>query len=351
MLWRLWSRTPLGFKIFGGVVFAILLYGRLIIPIVSGAAQSFYTTYLTYDVPFDYLIAVAFFISLAVWSFFEARNRDHVGKIGSLEQRISTLELDRDNLLNLVKSLELDMEFDDITGIPNENRFRSDIESELNSKNDFEICIVYIDLDHFGEINKEFLWTGANLVIRVLSENIRSEMRRNEHVFKRDKSLRFSQYESSVEIYRRFRGGDEFIILLRGSELDALKFVWYRLVKIFLDTSNAVSDKIDGRRLSFSGAVRQISNSEISFLSSQDKATRMQHIDGIISNLQADTEESKDYIYGFWFMWHSLPKKSLEDGSQEIDLEALYGKKHEEYSKFFEYFSRKKENVFSIKEK
>ena len=88
-------------------------------------------------------------------------------KSKGLEAKISTL---RDLAYN-----------DPITGIPNSNKLKQDIEGDERNP---ARCLVLLDLQNFGEINKKYNhWVGDEY-LRKFSQMVTNTGRRNEYLFK-----------------------------------------------------------------------------------------------------------------------------------------------------------------------
>ncbi|MDS9472080.1 GGDEF domain-containing protein [Sporosarcina pasteurii] len=89
------------------------------------------------------------------------------------------------------------------------NRFQIDewMQSFLGKAKEDEYSIIFFDIDHFKEINDQFGHNIGDEVLRELAQVVQNELKKNEH---------FGRW-----------GGEEFMIILRGSECAA-----YRLAEI-----------------------------------------------------------------------------------------------------------------------
>jgi hypothetical protein len=121
---------------------------------------------------------------------------------------------------------------DSITGIPNSNKLKEDVEK----LHDTGRCLVLLDLKNFGEINKKYNhWVGDEY-LRRFSQMVTDSGRRNEFLFKSRpmKDLQKTPGEErigdEVKAFRKNSGGDEFFILLDGSIVDGLGYL-NRLIK------------------------------------------------------------------------------------------------------------------------
>ena len=97
---------------------------------------------------------------------------------------------------------------DEITGLYNKRFFEFLIDKYENS--DYEIGILFIDLDNFKEINDKYGHHMGDLILKKVGEVIRNSIRDLDYAFR--------------------YGGDEFVILLFTSN-DVLKIISQRLFK------------------------------------------------------------------------------------------------------------------------
>jgi GGDEF domain-containing protein len=135
-------------------------------------------------------------------------------KSKGLEAKISTL---RDLAYN-----------DPITGIPNSNKLRQDIDTGEHTP---LRCLVLLDLQNFGEINKKYNhWVGDEY-LRKFSQMVANTGRRNEYLFKSrpfkasEKPTDEDDRKDEVKAFRKNSGGDEFYILLEGTIIDGLGYL------------------------------------------------------------------------------------------------------------------------------
>lgn len=123
---------------------------------------------------------------------------------------------------------------DPVTGIPNSNKLKADIDGKRHEK---ARCLILLDLKNFGEINKKYShWIGDEY-LRRFAQMVTASSRRNEFLFK-ERPLKGSPKSAPAEevirneakAFRKYSGGDEFYILLEGSVLDGLGYL-NRLIK------------------------------------------------------------------------------------------------------------------------
>jgi len=129
--------------------------------------------------------------------------------IKELNEIKNALHISFKKLEDTIENLYQSSITDPLTRTGNKNFLRKEIQ-KLIEKNNEKFCVVFIDLDHFKEINDFFGHSiGDELIIQV------------------SKSLK--QFMKKDEILTRI-GGDEFILVLR--ECDDIKKVEYRLYNL-----------------------------------------------------------------------------------------------------------------------
>jgi hypothetical protein len=132
------------------------------------------------------------------------------------------------NLETAVSGLE-DLAFcDPITGIPNSNALKREMGKQSQSRR----CLILLDLQNFGQINKKYNHWKGDEYLRRFSEMVTISGRRNESLFKRrplneqpEKSAPGEKHEDDVKAFRKNSGGDEFFILLEGTIIDGLGYL------------------------------------------------------------------------------------------------------------------------------
>ena len=132
------------------------------------------------------------------------------------------------NLADIVANLEDLAYFDPITGLPNATA----LERELTSAPHDQRCLILLDLQDFGRVNKQHSHWKGDEYLRNFSSMISSDSRRNEYIYKdrpKDSSALAASRKGSatdaVKAFRRYEGGDEFYILLRGTIIDGLGYL------------------------------------------------------------------------------------------------------------------------------
>jgi GGDEF domain-containing protein len=177
-----------------------------------------YATVLVITVVFAISTAVLIWLALVVRAALDSRSF-YRNEVKSLRAKVSTL---RDMAYN-----------DPITGIPNSNKLKEDIETKSYDK---PRCLILLDLKNFGQVNKRHNhWIGDEY-LRRFSQMVTESGRRNEFLFKkRPENLQRTPTEEvevkdEVKAFRKNAGGDEFFILLEGTIVDGLGYL-NRLIK------------------------------------------------------------------------------------------------------------------------
>ena len=139
---------------------------------------------------------------------------------------------------NKAKNLEVaifrlqDIAYNDpITGIPNSYA----LDRELKESDELirsGRCLILLDLQNFGLINKKHNhWVGDEY-LRKFSDMVTTSSRRDEFLFKKrpfsestEEKVKPIKGEDDVKAFRRNSGGDEFFILLEGTIVDGLGYL------------------------------------------------------------------------------------------------------------------------------
>jgi diguanylate cyclase (GGDEF)-like protein len=141
------------------------------------------------------------------------------------------------------------------TGIPNEKKFKMDIQHIGNTL----YQLILIDLDNFGNINKKYGHDKGDKIMKLIAQSLYNSMRRDEEIYKREQTLQDSFVK---RIYRKYNKGDEFIFLIKGEQSEAVGFinrVKKEFVKFSKQTEEILGDKID---LNFHAAISPIHPNE-----------------------------------------------------------------------------------------
>ncbi len=148
-----------------------------------------------------------------------------------IEERKRLLELD-----SRVKSAEADAARDVLTGLYNRRHFESLFEGELaySRRHSVPLSLVVLDLDHFKSLNDNFGHQMGDKVLSHFADSLRENLRAEDHAFR--------------------IGGEEFALLLRGTDADGASIMVSRLRDVFLNHPIDVGEKT-GYRISFSSGV------------------------------------------------------------------------------------------------
>lgn len=171
---------------------------------------------------------------------------------------------------------ERDRRLDVITGIPNQKQFREDIakiSGLVSSMTPYQI--IFFDLIEFGNVNKDFGYDKGDEVIEYFATSVSDGMRRDEDIYK----LPIKALESDSDLwrraYRKYTGGDEFLVVLSGSEPDAIGYLnrlQRRIIKEFDPHVQESILKSDKWRIRFNAAIVEIKRND----SEEDVLDRVQ---------------------------------------------------------------------------
>lgn len=117
----------------------------------------------------------------------------------TLEQKVKEKTLERTQVLeNQKKQLDYQAHHDYLTELPNRVKFQKETEKniDINKHNNVKSAILFIDLDHFKNINDSFGHVVGDNVLRITANRIRKCIRKGDFL-------------------ARF-GGDEFVVYING---------------------------------------------------------------------------------------------------------------------------------------
>ena len=128
------------------------------------------------------------------------------------------------NSKRLIYDINIERHTDVITGIPNQTMFIEDVARIKESIQHGELFqIILLDIDNFGSINKNYGYFKGDEIIRAIARELFYSMRRNESIYK---NKFISNDEPLTEkVYRKYNGGDEFIIIIKGVQDEAIGFI------------------------------------------------------------------------------------------------------------------------------
>ena len=130
-----------------------------------------------------------------------------------------------ETLFQQIRDKDLLRMLDIVTGIPNQLKWEKDV-TNLSKGDDPDphYQVIMIDLDDFREVNKVYGYEKGDQVIKEFARTVFNSMRRDEHIYK---NLIGEENIANLEInkeqiYRKYTGGDEFILLINGDQPEAL---------------------------------------------------------------------------------------------------------------------------------
>lgn len=171
------------------------------------------------------LISVtAFVVYLIVRSFYDKKEKKLLEDIKNEKEDNRKNKLLLENSKRLIYDINIERHTDVITGIPNQTMFKEDVLRITESIQQGELYqIILIDIDNFGSINKEYGYFKGDELIRAIARELYYSMRRNETIYKN----KFISNEEplSENVYRKYNGGDEFIIIIKGVQDEAVGFL------------------------------------------------------------------------------------------------------------------------------
>jgi len=145
---------------------------------------------------------------------------------------ILTFFLNQLNVILHINYLKMHSIKDDLTLLYNQNYLKSFIEREVNRSKRYKLqfSVIFFDLDYLKSINENYGHIVGSEIIKEVSRVLKNSIR-------------------NIDIVARF-GGDEFVIVLVGSNLDMALQICERLKKKIKETSFL---KKDGLNLKISG--------------------------------------------------------------------------------------------------
>ncbi len=134
---------------------------------------------------------------------------------------------------------------DIVTGIPNQLKWEKDVENLSKTDDpDPHYQMIIIDLDNFREINRAYGYEKGDQVIKDFATSIFNSMRRDEHIYKNfirgENDAPIKIEERWERIYRKYTGGDEFLLTINGDQLEALGL----LVRLARDLLPRINERV-----------------------------------------------------------------------------------------------------------
>src|SRR6476469_3837888 len=166
----------------------------------------------------------------------------------SSEEREQKL-LVKDQEIDLLRSQLRDRDrlrlLDIVTGIPNQLKWEKNVENLSKTDDpDPHYQMIIIDLDNFRDINGAYGYEKGDRVIKDIARYIFNAMRRDEHIYK---NLIRGENDAPIKIedrweriYRKYTGGDEFLLTVNGDQIQALGL----LVRLARDLLPQINERI-----------------------------------------------------------------------------------------------------------
>jgi len=135
-------------------------------------------------------------------------------------------EWDAENYRQRLTYSEQQRMMDFPTGLPNGDQLKADLlafySEHLQAK---AVQVALIDIRNFKKVNS-------------LAQHIQGTMRRNEYIYKHPEDR---PQQMAAGAYRRYKGGDEFVLLIEGDQAEALGFI-NRLQRTFKELTPQTKD-------------------------------------------------------------------------------------------------------------
>jgi GGDEF domain-containing protein len=159
------------------------------------------------------------------------------------EQKLLVKEQEIDLLRSQLRDRDRLRLLDIVTGIPNQLKWEKDVENLSTTDDpDPHYQMIIIDLDNFRDINGAYGYEKGDRVIKDFARSIFNAMRRDEHIYK---NLIRGENDAPIKIedrweriYRKYTGGDEFLLTVNGDQIQALGLL-VRLARDLLPQINA----------------------------------------------------------------------------------------------------------------
>ena len=242
-------------NIFVASVILYMAIGLLVLPlflnfttILSGLDRHYFYYMRAGAVPSYVSVSILFMIS------FGFREIQHREKIKIIETRHSN------ELVNIKEKLDeqyLIVNQDLITGIPIQGVFNEHVGLMLErfKATDavrLQFSVALLDLKDFRNINNKYGLEVGDKYLREIAQLISESIRKSEHIYR--------HVDDNSGLYRKYKTGDEFLIILYGTELDVLFFLRRLKTRVFPDNSPRFGKLIGEPALQpeFYAAVKQV---------------------------------------------------------------------------------------------
>lgn len=290
--WRGLRQSPNWLILLIGFFLFVILFQRVLLPSISKRAVEFFDYYIRFDLPFDVAVLLFAITVFIMWSAFRQSYADQTDELDQTKIENKSLRGEIERLVDGYKT-------DNVTKIPNEMRLESQIRDFLSDHPSRGFSLIYVDINGFKEINNAYGSSRANIILRGFAWKLRSGMRRDEQIYRNEYS----------DVYRRFVGGDEFVILIYGTEEDCVFFMKRIYNELMPELSLELREKIDldsefslkisaGSCTFDPAAKRQILRDNPDELQSA--------LQKIISNAEKYCQEAKSNKHNVSYVWNGL---------------------------------------------
>ncbi|MEN8259793.1 MAG: GGDEF domain-containing protein [Pseudomonadota bacterium] len=149
-------------------------------------------------------------------------------------QHTSKLEATTDELISKTRTLEEENKIDALTGVFNRAYFDQAIEEEfaVAKGHNWPIAVMFVDLDHFKRVNDTYGHQAGDEVLKGTGKILRASIRNS------DIAVRY--------------GGEEFVLILPGSNRSGAVAVALRMLKAFNNTRHSLDA---GKEISITASI------------------------------------------------------------------------------------------------
>lgn len=109
----------------------------------------------------------------------------------------------------LLSSARKEADIDGLTGCYNRRYLDRRLEAEFEHRNSQPLSVAFLDLDHFGQVNKEFGWPTGDKILVEICDTIRRSIRATDWI---------GRY-----------GGEEFFLVMPGTSMEAGMIALHRI--------------------------------------------------------------------------------------------------------------------------
>lgn len=238
------------------------------------------------------------------------------------EHRRTTLTLN--NYKRHVYEIKREQLTDLITGIPNDRMLKLDLQRTIETiEYGQQIQLIFIDIDNFKQVNDEYSYYKGDELIKLIAQELYTGMRRNEVIYKKS-FIEDDDVPLTKSVYRKYTGGDEFIILIKGKQFDAvglLNRISDNLQELNLTVKNKLNIDFD---LKFKAVILQVF--------SADGFTEDYYKDIWENSISQGLRKIKQQEYQYKVFWN-FEKEKEEEGELDGFASKIYEKAKNKFRK------------------